>query len=85
VAVVLGTAGALVTATVLGSWIDRPPGPLLVLDVTVGVLSCLVTPLMLWSPVGGAVVATPPATAAPQDFAPADQYPAPARPTSGLP
>ncbi|MBC6462801.1 sensor histidine kinase [Actinomadura sp. HBU206391] len=58
--------------TILGWWIDRPPGPLLALDLVAGALSWLLTPLMLWRPVATTAVlavlaavspaATPPAT-----------------------
>jgi signal transduction histidine kinase len=58
VATMLAASGALTAVTLVAWWIDRPPGPLLALDITAGVLSCLVTPLMLWRPVAGTAVAT---------------------------
>ncbi|MBE1490793.1 sensor histidine kinase [Plantactinospora soyae] len=71
-AAILGPSGVLIAVTILGWWSDRPPGPLLAFDVTVGVLSWLVTALTLWRPVAATAVltvlaavspaATPPAT-----------------------
>ena len=65
VALLLGASGALIAATVLSR-------PLLALDVVVGVLSWVLTPLLLWRPAAATVVltalaalspaATPPAT-----------------------
>jgi signal transduction histidine kinase len=69
---VLGPSGALIALTLLGWWSDRPRGPLLALDLAVAAVSWLVTPLVLWRPVGATVLvtalallspaATPPAT-----------------------
>ncbi|WP_315987588.1 sensor histidine kinase [Actinomadura sp. HBU206391] len=71
-AVLLVASGVLIAMTILGWWIDRPPGPLLALDLVAGALSWLLTPLMLWRPVATTAVlavlaavspaATPPAT-----------------------
>ncbi|BBH69818.1 two-component sensor histidine kinase [Actinoplanes sp. OR16] len=68
----LAVSGLLITMTVIGLWSDRSPGPLLALDLVVGVLSWLLTPLVLWRPVAATAVltvlaavspaATPPAT-----------------------
>ncbi|MEU4689149.1 histidine kinase [Actinoplanes sp. NPDC023714] len=72
VAVMLAISGVLIAMTVLGLWSDRSPGPLLALDLVAGVLSWLLTPLVLWRPVAATGVltvlaavspaATPPAT-----------------------
>src|SRR4051794_16747649 len=43
---------------ILAWWTGRPPGPLLVLDVTVGALSWLLTLLLLWRPVATTAVLT---------------------------
>ncbi|MEU8263691.1 histidine kinase [Micromonospora sp. NPDC048999] len=71
-AAMLGASGVLIAATILGWWSDHPPGPLLVLDLTAGALSWLLTPLALWRPAATTAVltvlaavspaATPPAT-----------------------
>jgi signal transduction histidine kinase len=68
----LGASGVLIAMTILGWWIDRPPSPLLALDLVAGALSWLLTPLMLWRPVATTAVlavlaavspaASPPAT-----------------------
>ncbi|GIF14010.1 sensor histidine kinase [Actinoplanes teichomyceticus] len=50
VAAMLGICGPLIAATVLGWWSGRPPGPPLALDVVAGLLSWLLTPLLLWRP-----------------------------------
>jgi signal transduction histidine kinase len=71
-AALLGVSGVLIAATILAWWSERPPGPLLALDVAAGVLSWLLTPLTLWRPAATTAVitvlaavspaATPPAT-----------------------
>ena len=58
VAVTLAASVAMVAVTVVSWWVDRPAGPLLVLDVTAGALSCLVTVLTLWRPLAGTAVLT---------------------------
>ena len=55
---VLAGSGVLTAATVVGWWSDRAPGPLLFLDLAVGVLSCLLVPLVLWRPVAATAVTT---------------------------
>src|SRR4051812_35487043 len=67
----LGPSGVLVAATILSRWSDRPPGPLLVLDIVAGVLSWLTTALMLWRPVGSTIVVTVLAAVSPAAPAPA--------------
>jgi signal transduction histidine kinase len=72
VAALLGPSGVLIAVAILGWWIDRPPGPLLALDLAAGALGLLLTPLLLWRPVAATAVltvlaavspaATPPAT-----------------------
>ncbi|WP_433832505.1 sensor histidine kinase [Actinoplanes sp. CA-015351] len=72
VAVNLGASGVLIAVTILGTWAERVPGPLLALDLTAGVLSWLITPWLLCRPVQATAVltllaaispaATPPAT-----------------------
>lgn len=72
IAVLLGASGVLVAVTIVTSWLGRPAGPLLALDITVGALACSVTPLMRWRPAAATAVltvlaavspaATPPAT-----------------------
>lgn len=62
----------LIAVSMLAWWAGRPAGPLLGLDLAAGVLGCLLTPLVLWRPVGATAVlsllaavspmATPPAT-----------------------
>jgi signal transduction histidine kinase len=69
---VLAVAGVLVALTIVSWWADRPPGPLLALDLAAGVLSWALSPLVLWRPLAGSLVltvlavispaATPPAT-----------------------
>ena len=71
-AAILGVSGVLIAVTILAWWSDHPPGQLLALDLAAGVLSWLLTPLMLWRPVATTAVvtvlaavspaATPPAT-----------------------
>lgn len=68
----MSASAVLIAATLVGWWADRPPGPLLALDLTVAVLSWLMTPFLLWRPVAATAVltvlaalspaATPPAT-----------------------
>ncbi|MEV6495309.1 histidine kinase dimerization/phosphoacceptor domain-containing protein, partial [Actinoplanes sp. NPDC051633] len=58
VATTLAASGTLTAVTILAWWIDRPPGPLLALDITVGVLSLVGTALILWRPVAGTVAVT---------------------------
>ena len=71
VAVLLGQSGVLIAATLLGWWSGRPAGPLLALDVTAGVLSWLVTPLLLWRPVAAPIVVSVLAALSPAATAPA--------------
>jgi signal transduction histidine kinase len=71
IAAFLGQSGVLVAATILGWWSGRPAGPLLALDLTAGVLSWLVTPLLLWRPVAGTVVVSVLAALSPAATAPA--------------
>ncbi|MFC4068550.1 sensor histidine kinase [Actinoplanes subglobosus] len=68
----LGGSGLLIVATVAGRWSSDPADPLLGLDVAVGVLAWLLTPLLVWRPIGATAAltvlavlspaATPPAT-----------------------
>ncbi|BCJ39755.1 hypothetical protein GCM10010168_77890 [Actinoplanes ianthinogenes] len=72
VVALLGSSGLLIALSFAAWWAGRPVGPLLALDLTVAVLSWLLTPLLLWRPVGTTAVlavlaavspmATPPAT-----------------------
>ena len=55
----------LIAVTILSWWGDRAPGSLLALDLTVGVLSWLLAPLMLWRPIATAAVLTVLAAAPP--------------------
>jgi signal transduction histidine kinase len=58
VAAMLVVSGLLTAATTFAWWVGRPAGPLLVLDLTAGVLSWLLTPLVLWRPVATTAVIT---------------------------
>ncbi|BEL03861.1 histidine kinase [Actinoplanes sichuanensis] len=68
----MGGSGLLIVATVVGRWSSDPTDPLLKLDIAVGLLAWLLTPLLVWWPIGGTVAltvlamlspaATPPAT-----------------------
>ncbi|MEU8664330.1 sensor histidine kinase, partial [Actinoplanes philippinensis] len=58
VAALLGGSGLLIVATVLGRWNSDPGDPLLALDVGAGVLAWLLTPLLVWWPVGGTAALT---------------------------
>ena len=72
VAATLAASGVLVVVTILSWWGGRPLGSLFALDLAAGVLSWLLTPLVLWRPVAATAVltvlaalspaATPPAT-----------------------
>jgi signal transduction histidine kinase len=72
VAIVVVASALLIAVTIVSRWSGTPVGPLLALDITVGVLALLVAPLMLWRPVTATVVLsvlaalspaiTPPAT-----------------------
>ncbi|MCA2214991.1 sensor histidine kinase [Jidongwangia harbinensis] len=57
-AVLAAAAGVLTAATLLGVWSDRPPGPLLALDIAAGVLGVLLTPVLRWRPVTATVLLT---------------------------
>jgi signal transduction histidine kinase len=57
-AINLGASGALITATLFGVWSDRAAGPLLAVDIVVGVLSWLLSPLLIWRPAAAAGVLT---------------------------
>jgi signal transduction histidine kinase len=70
-AAVLGVSGVLMAATILGWWIDRPPGPLLALDITAGALSWALAALTLWRPVAATAVLTVLAAVSPAATPPA--------------
>ncbi|GAA5177255.1 histidine kinase [Rugosimonospora acidiphila] len=57
-AVVLGVSGALTAVTILSWWSDRPPGPLLALDIAAGALSWALAALTLWRPAAATAVLT---------------------------
>jgi signal transduction histidine kinase len=69
---ILAATGALIGLTLAGRLAGSAPGSLLALDLAVGVLSWLASPLLLWRPVGAALglsllavlspLATPPAS-----------------------
>jgi signal transduction histidine kinase len=69
----MGTSGALIALTILSWWGGRAAGPLLALDLTVGALSWLLAPLMLWRPGATAAVLTVLAAVSPAATAPAMQ------------
>jgi len=71
VAWLLGASGVLVAVTILAWWSGRPPGPLLVLDLVAGLLSWLLTPLLLWRPVATTAVLTVLAAVSPAASPPA--------------
>ncbi|WP_229075826.1 sensor histidine kinase [Actinoplanes sp. DH11] len=58
VATLLIASGVLTAVSILSYWSDREPGPLLALDLTVGVLSWLIVPLLIWRPVAATAVLT---------------------------
>lgn len=68
----MGGSGLLIVASVAGRWSSDPTDPLLKLDVAVGLLAWLLTPLLVRWPIGGTAAltvlavlspaATPPAT-----------------------
>ncbi|MFC0861321.1 sensor histidine kinase [Sphaerimonospora cavernae] len=72
VACVIAGVGILAALTIWRRLDAHPAEPLLGLDITIGVLSCVLSPVVLWRPVGGALgltvlaalspVATPAAT-----------------------
>ncbi|MEJ3742555.1 histidine kinase [Actinomycetes bacterium KLBMP 9797] len=70
-AVVLGVSGALIAVTILGWWTDRPPGPLLALDIAAGALSWALAALTVWRPVAATAVLTVLAAVSPAATAPA--------------
>ncbi|MEV4281945.1 sensor histidine kinase [Actinoplanes xinjiangensis] len=57
-AVLLGGSGLLIVATLVGRWSNDPTDPLLRLDIAVGVLAWLLTPLLVWWPVRGTAALT---------------------------
>jgi signal transduction histidine kinase len=71
VAVVLGVSGVLIAVTILGSWSERPPGPLLALDIVAGALSWAPAALTLWRPVTATAVLNVLAVVSPAATAPA--------------
>ncbi|WP_433788838.1 histidine kinase [Actinoplanes sp. CA-252034] len=57
-AVLLGGSGLLIAATVVGRWSSDPKDPLLMLDVAAGVVAWVLTPLLVWRPVGATAALT---------------------------
>jgi signal transduction histidine kinase len=57
-AVLMGGSGLLIVATVVGRWSSDPTDPLLKLDIAAGVLAWLLTPLLVWWPIGGTAALT---------------------------
>ncbi|WP_433303689.1 sensor histidine kinase [Actinoplanes sp. CA-030573] len=70
-ALLLGASGVLTAMTIVGRWSDRPPGPLLALDIAAGVLGWLTMLLMRRRPVAASAVATVLAALSPAATAPA--------------
>lgn len=67
----MGPSGVLVAVTVVARWNGRPPGPLLALDIAAGVLSWLLTALMIRRPVAGTAMVTVLAAVSPAATPPA--------------
>ncbi|GAA4609006.1 signal transduction histidine kinase [Actinoplanes octamycinicus] len=70
-ATLFAASGVLIAMSLLAWWGGRPLGPLFALDLTAGVLSWLLTPLVLWRPVGATAVLTALATVSPMATPPA--------------